>query len=327
MPILTLKELSFDFIKTHLRPDNVIQLYQETYFLEDVDFRRHCFEMIDKNAQHIITSHQLVTHFDRKLFYNVLKRNTFCAREIDIFEALIRWAKVNLPDDSQSTNNIREFLGGLLFLVRFPQMTMKTILSRVATTNLLVPAELMEALIHTMNKKDQTIATTLFPSTVRSLGNQFVLKRSDFPSDANGSDFRMEPAIGKGFRVMRFQVANRLFIKSVGISNVPYRWGGHHLRITVQDREANELVKAAEYMLTCIHEHPLVPATYTVCLEPMVEVCPLVNYEVRFSIEKPGFPDRMMARVTDAENVALYFNYCGSVSKDEVVIEELNFSS
>lgn len=64
-----------------------------------LDILVSCKRLIDENAKYIITTRQQVAQFDSSLFNLVLPNDTFCAREIDIFEGLILWAQIKLPAD------------------------------------------------------------------------------------------------------------------------------------------------------------------------------------------------------------------------------------
>lgn len=100
-----------------LTRDNAPTIFtQATLFCEDAVAAR-AIELLDRFAHYAINTNDVVRLFDRHLFKTILERDTFCAREVDIWDALVWWTKLQIGQDASPTA-IREHIGDMLYLVR-----------------------------------------------------------------------------------------------------------------------------------------------------------------------------------------------------------------
>jgi len=94
-----------------------------------------CLAWIDKNAKVVFESKSLLT-FSKENLATLLKRDTLGAvKEIELFEALLRWGKAKASKDTPDA--VKETLKDLLPLIRFPTMTTSELASKVVPSGLL----------------------------------------------------------------------------------------------------------------------------------------------------------------------------------------------
>lgn len=113
----TLEKKCCERLKDLLTRENAPTIYAQAVLFCMDDIAEQSLSILDRFAHYSINTNEVVRQFNRNLFETVLKRDTFCAREVDIFDALIWWTKEQL-DTKATPSDIRAFLGDLLFLVR-----------------------------------------------------------------------------------------------------------------------------------------------------------------------------------------------------------------
>jgi hypothetical protein len=337
-----LRDTCTSYVITNLTRDHAIDLYHQAAQFYETDVLKDCLDIMDRHAHYIINKNDQVIKFDRDLLRQVLTRDTFCAREIDIFDALLWWARENLPKEKHTAKDQREFLGDLLFLVRFPQMTMKELIKIVTSKDILEPFEMMEALRHTMGSPDKVSPTTMFPTKRRCLGIETIVKASDLSLTnrvhlVEGLEVALpDQVVGfervrdRGLRLVRFKVDRRLFLKRVGLTNVPNRFSADGYRVVVKilDTIINEVVNVFEFELARKANQPPTPAEYMLDIDP-VELCPKIWYELEVSIEGPEVPKTKRVPLMDSANEkqVVLLQYYGRCFNDEAIIDELLFMS
>jgi hypothetical protein len=324
------------FLEQGLAVSNAVEIYGQAKLFSDEDLMEKCLQLIDNDGHTFINTNEFLKDLDRETFRTILARDTLCAREIDVFDALFWWAEQQLPPKpTQAT--LREFVGDLFFLVRFPRMTMKEIVQIVYPRGLLTPAEFIEALKHTMKREDTKktgvhLPTEMFPNARRSLGKEVIIKMSSLKNGALlGATPRFERVVDKGHREIRFVVNCRLFMTKIKITNVPHRLTqeGYVLRVKVIDVLIKEVVDSIEYKFTRDPQVPPTPATYVLEL-PWIELCPRLQYDLVLSLDGPATPE-IKTIITD-ESVCgrafkTMFHYFGRVFNDDIIVEELHMST
>ncbi len=118
----------FQYLKAHLTPLNVLDTYSFAERYGDPQVLYQCLRLIDRHARYILASPGF-TCLPLRLARSILERRTLSAREVDVFEAAVRWVQSELArrmsDGSEgavpSTAQIfREDFQGL---VRFDQFS------------------------------------------------------------------------------------------------------------------------------------------------------------------------------------------------------------
>jgi BTB/POZ domain/BTB And C-terminal Kelch len=143
--------------------ENALNIYNQTllFFDECPTLEDECLAVIDRNAHNIINNNDQVSLINYPLLCLLLERDTFCAREVDIFVAVVWWAKNQIPlRKHQSPDNIMGLLGNAFFSIRFPRMTLKELVQIVVPSGLLTGTELTRILLH-QNFQDKRVKTLM----------------------------------------------------------------------------------------------------------------------------------------------------------------------
>jgi len=327
-----LVQLCVQKIEENLTRESAVSIYPQAMMFNELGLAEKCLDVLDKNAHYVINTNAIVKEIDRDLFKQILKRDTFCAREVDIWDALIWWAKQKLPTETSNRPEVvREYLGDLLFLIRFSQMTPKELVQIILPTRMLEGDEVMEALHYAFPKKKRGEHKGMFPVGMRTLNQELVVKARDIPNDSEllGSKFRMERVVDRGFRSVRFRVDNRIFLKRITLSNVPHRVtiDKYVVAVKVLDCALNEIVQSFEYNLTRQQGYPPTPAAYKLDLDP-IELCPKITYEISIAVE-PANPETKIVKTRNdtGGHATVRFQYFGRIYPDDVVVDELHFST
>jgi len=104
-------------------------------------------EWIDGNATAFFESKNFL-EFPSNLLSQILERDTFALRETEILEALIRWGENKQKEKEHEKKALKEVLGDLLFLVRFPLFN-PTELAKVIKHNILNQEQYLELFTYT----------------------------------------------------------------------------------------------------------------------------------------------------------------------------------
>ncbi|KAH7696761.1 Btbd6 protein, partial [Aphelenchoides avenae] len=144
------------YISEHLTPENVCLLLGYADVLDDI--KDKCWDLIDSKTTEVIHSDAFLQLSGAQL-RDIVKRNTLCVEEIELYERVIEWARAQLrKDDVESTlKAIRDAIGDTLFSVRFPAMEQKEFSSKVAKGGVLTTDEALEVCLwHSIQDKPKS---------------------------------------------------------------------------------------------------------------------------------------------------------------------------
>lgn len=330
--IVQLMELCRSFIHANISKKTVVKLYKILNLLQQEDLCNKCLEVMDRNAHYIINSNEVVELLDKDLFRKLLARDTFCAREIDILDAVKWWASQQVGPESAA---IRKYVSDLLPLIRFPLMTLKEFVTIAVPSNLLTPDEVLQ-LLACYNLKRETPQNLLYSAVPRTLKIEFSVKASEMPRELGGNQVHLrghfERAVSKGLRSIKLKVHNRVFLKRVDLVNVPDRLGdGAFVTvIRVLDLDLNESVARHDFVLKRHNPSHLPPRSgrYDLELSEPVELCPKISYEIQVSVEGPKDAPTENVRVKLPEGLCdafFLFDKYARIFDDEVQVAELLF--
>ena len=121
----TLSRACVSYLETSLNELNACLLLSQSRLFEEANLTERCWEVIDAQAELALSSEGFVD-VDEKTLRFILVRDTLNAKELSIFSALLRWASSEcLRQEQEDTpENQRKVIGDLIFLVRFPCMTL-----------------------------------------------------------------------------------------------------------------------------------------------------------------------------------------------------------
>ena len=133
------------FLEANLSTEIALQLVGQTMLFDDTDFKQKVLAKIEVDAPVILTSSDFCKLSEPTL-HEVLQLQLHINKEIDLFEACLRWAQTKLKEVEKSIEgtNLREVLGKNLFLIRFPTMTVEDIINVVVPSDVLTSSEVFQ---------------------------------------------------------------------------------------------------------------------------------------------------------------------------------------
>lgn len=289
-----------DYIKRKMNRKNVVPFYNDLTFFGETCLVERCLAEMDTYAHYLINNNEYLKHFTKDLFAVILKRDTFCAREVDIFDAIKWWIvrdinQKNKKEDEEEhvePDVIRKEMEELIPLIRFPLMTMKEFVQIVVPTKILTTEETMEVL--TAYRKDVKTAADRkckFSGPVRCLNRKMNVKTADLmnPNDEITIARCFERAADSALRAVKLKVNQRLFLTEIDIDNVPARICNQSFNacIRILDTDLNEVVGRFDYVLKRDEQNTNPRGGKYELDIGMIELCPKIGYEILFTIEGP----------------------------------------
>jgi len=105
--------------------NNVIQLLEQSFYLDEQQLRSDCLQYIVTNANAILTGSEILSA-SRLALEAILEADNIPIRELMMYETAVKWAKHQLrcemSGDDPTDLQIRKVLGDLLYKIRFPIM-------------------------------------------------------------------------------------------------------------------------------------------------------------------------------------------------------------
>lgn len=124
-----------DYLKATLNNSNVCLIYDIANMYSLVSLCQVCKEFIDRNALEILHGEAFLS-LSQTSVKDLICRDSFCAPEIEIFNAIVQWADHNTGQDPTP----------ILDAVRLPLMNMQELLNTVRPTKLVSPDSILDAI-------------------------------------------------------------------------------------------------------------------------------------------------------------------------------------
>ncbi|XP_064623500.1 BTB/POZ domain-containing protein 9-like [Lineus longissimus] len=124
-----------DYLKDILNITNVCLIYDMANIYTLQSLSKTCFEFMDRNAAEVLISENFLVLSESSL-YEVISRDSFCAPEIDIFQAVCSWRE----------NNPEADISKIVQAVRITLMNIKELLNFVRPTHLVCPDAILDAI-------------------------------------------------------------------------------------------------------------------------------------------------------------------------------------
>lgn len=289
-----------NFVRSHISRKNVVLFYHDLQFFGEADLLQRCFVEMDQYAHYLINNNEYLKDFSKELFRELLQRDTFCAREVDIFDAMKWWASRYINgqqgldlETHVEPEKVRAVLEDLLPLVRFPLMTLKEFVQIAVPTKILTHEEVVDVLAaYVKDTKCACDRKSRFSTVSRCLNREMSIKpsqlgRSTGTDAVDGGEQRFERSATSAMRAIKFKVNQRIFLKRVDISNVPGRVCNESFQATIRvvDMDLNEVVGRADFVLKRDDNCPR-GGRYDLEVG-MIELCPKISYEILVTIEGP----------------------------------------
>lgn len=320
------------FINSSMDRENVVEIMQGLVYAADDDLNETCLKLMDRNGHFVINSNHVVEKMNWEVLKMIVKRDTFCAREIDILDAIQWWIKKQPGNENLDNREVRDLMEEVIPYIRFPTMTMKEFVQLVIPTKVLKDEEVLDVLGTYRRSKNAPPHNCRFISARRCLNEVVKLNVKDLPPVAGMPiEFnvpRLECINKLGLRVMKFKLNRRLFLTKVVVSNVPNRISadGYVTSLLVQDMDLSEIVSRNDFCLKRGDLTPPRPGRYELDVKEPVELCPKVNYELRITIDNPAKPKLDMVRKQgETQEFVFYLEKYGRIWDEEVQMEEIHF--
>ena len=179
------------FLEENLSADTAVVLLEQCNLYKEKDLKTKVLQKIEEEAPAVLSSEDFIK-LSTDALHEVLQLNLRITKEVETFDAAIRWAKNKCQQLRKTTEgaNLREVLGGNLFLIRFPIMSLSDINDIVVPQNILTANEGFQILRYITTEKskpdnlpflteprsnlDQTLQSLLIPAPYMQLsGNLY----------------------------------------------------------------------------------------------------------------------------------------------------------
>ena len=97
MPFLAIK--CREYLKEYLKPEEVFTVLPQVKKLSDKELVKHCWKVID-NKTHLAISSTPFLEVSRDILCEVLTRNSLRIRELEIFQAVDKWAAKKIEEET-----------------------------------------------------------------------------------------------------------------------------------------------------------------------------------------------------------------------------------
>lgn len=124
-----------DYLKAILNINNVCLIYDMANMFSLISLCQVCKDFIDRNALDILHGENFLS-LSQTSVKDLICRDSFCAPEIEIFNAIVSWAEHNTGHDPTP----------ILEVVRLPLMNMHELLNKVRPTKLVSPDAILDAI-------------------------------------------------------------------------------------------------------------------------------------------------------------------------------------
>ncbi|CAJ0929536.1 unnamed protein product, partial [Mesorhabditis belari] len=130
-----LVEAIADHLKSIIYNSNLCSIFNISLLYVLTSLTDFCLEYADRNAELVLGSEGFL-QLSESAVQQLISRDSFCAKEIDIFQAVSEWINANSSESGQN----------LLDEVRLPLISLRDLLESIRPTNLLSPDAILDAI-------------------------------------------------------------------------------------------------------------------------------------------------------------------------------------
>ncbi|CAJ0958850.1 unnamed protein product, partial [Mesorhabditis belari] len=130
-----LVEAIVDHLKSIIHNSNLCNIFNISLQCVLTSLTDFCLEYADRNAELVLRSEGFL-QLSENAVQQLISRDSFCAKEIDIFQAVGEWIKANSLENGQK----------LLNEVRLPLISLRDLLGSIRPTKLLSPDAILDAI-------------------------------------------------------------------------------------------------------------------------------------------------------------------------------------
>jgi BTB/POZ domain-containing protein 1/2 len=130
------------FLEYLLSAETAAQLLDQSILFEEEELKQTILKKIQANASAVLSSEDF-SEISHQALHKVLQLNLKITKELEVFEAAMKWAEHKCQALNQPTegHNQRKVLGDCIYLIRFPTMSLDEFTEVVAPTQVLSESE------------------------------------------------------------------------------------------------------------------------------------------------------------------------------------------
>ncbi|GAV01223.1 hypothetical protein RvY_11966-2 [Ramazzottius varieornatus] len=138
-----------DFLRKNTRPENVFVVLEQAQQSEEPELVDQCLDLIDRCTHSVISTKEF-HHISFQLLRMVLQRDGLSARELELFNSLVRWADSESERRELEINSLnrRKMMGAALFDIRFPLMSVEEFANGPGQSDVLTAEETRDLFLH-----------------------------------------------------------------------------------------------------------------------------------------------------------------------------------
>ena len=139
------------FLEANINAENVLDVFPAVEKMEEAHLIGVCWKFIDTQTKNILQSAPDSFLEDNDRLVSILKRDTLDVNEVDVFQAVNRWAEsiCTKRGITPSGKEKRTIIGDtILKLIRFPLMPQNVFAEHVTDTNVLTETEVIQMFMY-----------------------------------------------------------------------------------------------------------------------------------------------------------------------------------
>ncbi len=105
-------------------------------------FKEDCFLELEKEPDRVLTLKESLSHFDMTLFAELIRRDTFCATESKIFNAVLIWIRYWISEKKADSSSFKP----LLDCVRLQHIPDHNLLAEISNCKLFEHGQILDAM-------------------------------------------------------------------------------------------------------------------------------------------------------------------------------------
>jgi len=144
------------FLKQHISTSNVCTIHEQANFYDVPQLVNQCMEYITQNAKQVFANDDVLV-LSATSMLSVLDRE-LQMEEMEVFTAVKRWAEhqCRLANKKPTGDVLRQYLGPILFKVRFPVLSNTQFVQHVSPTGILTLEEELTIFRHLADPQNVT---------------------------------------------------------------------------------------------------------------------------------------------------------------------------
>ncbi len=155
------------FLEENVSAETAPQLLEQSMLFDEKELKNKVLNKIEEEASEVLSSEDFI-NLSSDALHEVLQLKLKITKELEVFEAAMRWAQNKCQQLKKSTEgaNLREVLDDKIFLIRFPTMSVDEFSNVVAPYDVLSSYEGYQVLLYITAKTNKR-ADLPFPTEPR----------------------------------------------------------------------------------------------------------------------------------------------------------------